>query len=1380
MKIILTQWAIWATMLICVAPILAQDSPTFKFEHITVNEGLPHSDAMCMVQDSAGFIWVGTNSGVSKYDGHVLKNYDLPVNPYNGLPSNRVAAIHLDAHNQIWVASGSAGLSLFDKSHDSFVNVATLASPQVNAQALALLRICNVLTIASDLYNRIWIGTRTHGLFVLTFIEGKLQAIEQLPLHQEQSYGVSALLFDKAGTLWIGTTQRGLWKVIPHTTQPIQTSFTEWNIQCLYTDFQGNLWIVTQNDLYIIKKDQTQQQSLSPTHLLFLPELDCVFIDSFKHLWLGTNYGLYYCAELPNPDQPLTLSQWQRKLVRLLPEDGNAFSINSGRIHYIIEDQTRNLWLAASSGGLNKVDLERKPFYLIQRQFGNQPTLPSNYINSMLKDRNNQDLWIGTRNGFTRYNLQNHRYTNFYAAALNGDATGLDVSTFYQLADGTLWVGTRYRGIIVLKNNQKSVILNAGDMSLYATSIEKIVEDPWGTLWVATFEKGLLRFDKTGRFLQRFSAENKNFPSNQCTFLLPIPHSNQMWISTREQGVFKVAITQTGLKIVQHFHYEAQNPKSLSSNYAWPLALDKASNLWVGTIGAGLNKITPQGKVERWSFGYRNAESLAIDKQGNIWIGGDGLVRLNPITRQSIHYDVGDGLQSNSFKIGSVCQDQDGYYYFGGIKGITYFKPEEIKPNSQAPVVRLTTLRIFNKEVKVGENINNRILLTQPLDQTTSLTIAPNENSFSIEFVGLNYKNPKKNQYAYKLLGYNSDWIYTDYTQRIATFSNLDAGDYTLLVKANNGEGYWSAKPAAIHLTVLPPWYKTWWAFLLYTLLIGGAFYQYQKATLARQALKNAVIMEKYKVDKEKEMTDLKLRFFTNVSHELRTPLTLILGPVEELASTEHQQKDKVMLILQQTRKLLDLVNQLLDFRKVESGNAQLRASYGNIVPLIQEIFLIFQLKAQEQGIAYTITLPDDALEMYFDSSKLEIVLTNLLSNAFKYTPKGSQISVTVTSVGSPQQEAVFHRQALVNNYIQITIQDYGVGMSATELEKIFDPYYQASHTETLKIRGTGIGLSLVKQWVEAHKGKIQVTSEIGKGTTFHLQLPFGKAHLSSQMIVKTDEISEQAPTNLTPSENLQVLNPELLTAKVLVVEDNYELRNYLQQLCEAHYDVITAVDGIDGWHKALEHLPDLVISDIMMPNADGLDLCQRIKQNPKTMHIPVLLLTARASVTHEVEGLEMGADEYMAKPFNPLVLNAKVASMLYNRLQLRTYYQKQLLLEPSLPSIPDETRILLEKAMSIVEANLTNPTFTVQTLVKDMGMSQSAFYRQIKALTGQSVVEFIRDVRLKRAAQLLSHGNLRVAEVALMVGIEDVKYFRKMFQQTYEISPSEYAKKAR
>jgi len=1392
---------------------LAQREPDRpRFEHITVNEGLSHSDAMCVTQDQAGFIWVGTNNGINRYDGHELKQYTLPVNTRNGLSGNRIPALHTDSHGRLWAGSESSGLSLFDASHDRFINVSQLTANSVPEGLKNQLNLAAVNTITSDKQGRIWAGTSKLGLFVLTLnATNQVVNIQQITLAGRADYRVTELVASRDGTVWIGTSQIGLWyaRSPNNSTQPPvfqHASLPDRIIRALHIDYRGDLWIGTNEYIFWVSQENHRlRRELGATRLpQQIQAIECIYLDSFGKLWVGTNYGLHVWPKqtttgggnLPpvSTDQPGTF----------LPLDDDPHSINSGRIHQIFEDRTQILWLAASAGGLNKVDLRHKPFDNLQRQFSQHPTLPNNYINAIYKDETRNWLWIGTRNGFSRYDLATQTYRNYVSRQLPGDATGIDIASFCLASDGTLWVGTRYQGIIRLQGDKLTSFTELpGQPTLFSTSIESIVEDRFGTIWAASFEIGLLRFNKQGKLLKRFSTSNSGLLTKQFTFLLYDKASNILWASTKDKGVLKLRVTPDSLLVLKQYSYNPKDTNSLSVNYAWPLLKDRRGTLWIGTLGGGLHQLTTdkQGRDVIRRFGHlvdeQNVESILEDEQGQLWLGGEGLVRFNPATGQWLRYNVADGLQSNSYKVGAAYRATDGTLYFGGIKGLTYFKPSQIRPNPYPPVVRLTTLRLYNKPVPVGELVTNRIVLEQPLNKLDRLTIEADENDFSVEFVGLNFANPHKHTYAYQLKGYNDKWVAPTPGQRTASFANLPAGDYTLLVKASNGEGLWSTQPATLQITILPPWWRTWWAYLIYLGLIAGALMLYRRVALAQQALKNKLALEQFKVEKEKELTDSKLRFFTNVSHELRTPLTLILGPMEELASggVQHQNaRDKLMLMHQQTRKLLMLVNQLMDFRKVESGHVSLRASYVNIMAFVTEIFLIFKLKAEELNLDYAIEAPDEAVMMYVDRSKVEIILTNLLSNAIKYAPrpgglrgeahKAGKIRVLVSVVGSPDKPAVFQNNYLYDNYFQFTVRDWGVGLNMDEVDKIFDPYYQASHTETMRMMGTGIGLSLVKQFMEAHSGDITVQSTVGAGTTFTIRLPFGKAHLSPAMIHADSPVADAVP-NLTTAPMAagtaeQAAGTSVRTARILLVEDNDELRQYVQQLFEPAFTVFTAVDGLEGWEKTFDLLPDLVVSDVMMPRSSGLDLCRKIKQHPKTSHIPVVLLTARVAAAHELEGLETGADEYMAKPFNPKLLHTKIVSMLQSRFRLKEYYQRQILLEPTDILIPDDERQLLAKAMAIVEANLTEPAFTVPVLVREMGMSQSAFYRQIKAITGQSAVEFIRDVRMKRAAQLLTTSQLRITEIAHQVGFEDLKHFRKTFQNLYAMSPSDYAKQHR
>ncbi|WP_460503001.1 ATP-binding protein, partial [Hymenobacter agri] len=831
---------------------------------------------------------------------------------------------------------------------------------------------------------------------------------------------------------------------------------------------------------------------------------------------------------------------------------------------------------------------------------------------------------------------------------------------------------------------------------------------------------------------------------------------------------------------------------SLPVNYVWPVLLGEQGALWIGTIGGGLHQLTTDAQGRDVLHSYRadlpetDVESLLPDDAGNLWVGGTGLYRFTPATRRYLRYDVADGLQSNAFKIGAAARGADGTLFFGGINGITYFQPAAIQANPYPPVVQLTGLRIANQPVAVGQPFNGRRVLAGPLSEPQTVTIKPGENDFSVDFVALNYTNPQKDHYAYRLLGYNDTWVRPGPGQRTASFTNLPPGRYTLQVKADNGEGVWAKAPATMTFEVLAPWYKTGWAYLLYAAALLGAVVLYRRFEMSKQELRNKLTLEQFQAEKEKELTNLKLGFFTNVSHELRTPLTLILGPMEEIIGAHGPVsglRDKVLLMHKQTRKLLDLVNQLLDFRKVESGHVPLRASYGNAVQFIADIFSVFRQQAAERRLTYTLDVPDEPVQLYFDRSKLEIILTNLLANAFKYTPEGGQLTVAATVVGSPGGEAVFRNGELAGNFLEINVVDTGVGIRAEELDRIFDPYYQASHTDTLRMTGTGIGLSLVRQFAERHGGSIHVASEVGAGTTFRLRLPFGQAHLQRGDVLSEAEQLELEALPAPAPDDLFLTNEPLTLAtlpRLLVVEDNDEVRQYLQQLFAADFEISLAADGLEGWDKALAELPDLVISDVMMPRSDGLELCRKLKQHPKTAHIPVLLLTARTAALHEVEGFELGADDYVSKPFNPLVLQAKAAALLRNRGKLREFYQRQLLLEPTEIVIADADRTFLEQAMRAVEQRLDDPAFGVQVLASDLCLSQSVLYRRIKQITGQTTVEFIRDVRMKRAAQLLTSTQLRITEVAEQVGVEDVKYFRKTFQKIYGMAPSEYAKQHR
>jgi signal transduction histidine kinase/ligand-binding sensor domain-containing protein/DNA-binding response OmpR family regulator len=1387
----------------------AQDTAPsdFRFEHLTVDQGLSHSDAMAVTQDRAGFIWVGTNRGLDRYDGYQLKSYMLPITR-QGVAGNRIKVLHVAAATgRLWVGTERAGLHYYDAAADQLRPLNQQLAPAAYRPLLAQLATVSIMALASDAQGRLWVGTQDAGLFVLTFNpQGQLATLRRVPTAtrvKEELY-VSSLATDAEGNVWVGTYNQGLGVVHPGSATPVieATSLTD-QVRVLLVDWHGDFWIGLDHQVLWVSAANRRAGRELAAHPQPLPyaQLQALLLDSFGRLWVGTNYGLYVweAGAVTGTTPPLRATP-----TLLLPTDGEPSSLNSERVHQLFEDRTQVMWLCASAGGLNKVNLRQKPFGQLRRQRAGQAALASNYINTVYKEEATNTLWLGTRNGVQAYDLARQVYRSYLSQDKTLSHGSIDVAALFKARNGTLWIGTRNRGLVSLTRTGGRETLTTydpvvgGTRPLHNASIERIAEDKYGNLWVATFNQGLLQFSSQGQLLRAYQAGKSPVPTNRFTYLLYDARRDVLWASTADQGLLKLRVAPDSLRVLRQFRHQPDAANCLAVNYVWPLLLDRQGTLWIGTIGGGLHRLDAdaQGRETVRSLSKylpeTDVESLLADDAGHLWLGGNGLYRYAPASRRYLRYDVADGLQSNAFKIGAADRGADGTLYFGGINGVSYFQPAMIQPNPYAPVVQITGLRIANQPVVVGQPWRGQVLLARPLAEPQTVIIRPGDNDFSIEFVGLNYANPQKNHYAYQLEGYNRGWVTPPPGQRSASFANLPPGHYTLRVKASNGEGAWSARPATISFDVRAPWYKTGWAYALYALALLGAAALYRRIEMSQQTLKNKLVLEQFQTEKEKELTNLKLGFFTNISHELRTPLTLILGPMEEIMRSPSPVPGlpaKVQLMHRQARKLLDLVNQLLDFRKVETGHVPLCASYQEAGPFVAEQFASFQLKAQERGVQYLLDVPAKPVHLFFDRGKLEIVLTNLLANAFKYVRDHGRVELAAAVVGSPASNAVYEHGQLAGNYLRITVSDTGVGIAAHEIDRIFDPYYQAAHTNTLRMTGTGIGLALARQFAERHGGQLMVASTPGVGSTFELRLPFGQQHLRPEDLAPEPEAAEAAPESPLPKPaDDELLTGELTTdlappvgpPRLLVVEDNDEVRDYLCELFAADYTVLAAEDGVVGWEMALAQLPDLIISDVMMPRSDGLELCQRLKQNPKTSHIPVLLLTARTAETHELEGLGTGADDYVSKPFNPTLLHAKADALLRNRRKLHEFYQRRILLQPTEIVVADEDREFIEKAMHVVEQHLGDADFSVQVLVRELGLSSSVFYRRIKSITGQTAVEFIRDVRLKRAAQLLASTTMRVSEVAFEVGIENAKYFRQVFQKLFGMTPSDYARQQR
>lgn len=1360
------------------------DPNKYKFERLSVEDGLPHSDALASVQDKQGFVWIATNKGLCRYDGYQLKPYHLPQNDQLVLPNDRIQSLYVGSDSLLWVGTESNGIYVYAPSSDSFQPL-DFTFVKTMVVLVKTLKSAHISCIASDKEGNLWVGTAQNGLYKLQRRnKTAITAIIQIaPARSNPNFQVRNIGIDAQHNIWVGTSI-GLFYVISHTNVLVKTPwFDAKYIDQLLIDRHKNIWVASENHLFWIPNQKNQYHKIYKLQNEY-SEVYALHLDSYNNLWIGSETNGLVMIQANPKTAAGELPLLEERMVKFEDDDTGGADFNLRRIRHIYEDKFKVLWISTQAGGVSKLDLQQKQFgQLCPDKVGNR-FRPTHYMKAIYKDEARQLLWIGTWGGIVSYDFRSKQYQKYRVQNVHNQLFNFDVSAIVNDSKQHIWVGTNSQGLYKLGNDGQFYRVKN---KLGQGAISALCTDDFGQMWLAVPSVGICLFNPNDESIKPFLPLKPSIQPQEVTFFFYDSSKHLLWVASK-QGLYKYQIQQGGIRFLHRFTHQEGDIQSLKNNYIWALQQDKKGNLWIGSIGGGLHKlyVNAQGKdvIQRYDsfLPEQDVETILEDENGTLWIGGTGLYRFNPANNQYIRYDVNDGLPSNSFKVGAAWKANDGTLFLGGINGISYFQPNTIKINAFAPIPQIVGLRVGNKQVQVGDTLDGRVLLHKVIDNQTQLVLNYFENNFAINFVGLNYTNPHKNIYAYRLIGLSDAWITTQ-QQRNVNFSNLAPGTYTFEVKVANGDGIWSKKTATLSLVVLPPWWQTWWAYSIYTLIVACGLWIYYRITETQRTLKEQLLVESLKYEKEKELSEMKLSFFTNVSHELRTPLTLILGPMEELVtairSSSSGLSEKAYLVQRQTRKLLELVNQLLEFRKVESGIITMSYRKTEAMAFLREIFWIFGIKGEELDIEYTLEMPDEEVYFYIDREKLEIVLLNLLSNAFKFTSAKGNIAMRISVVGSSAQPSVWKNQQLSDNFLVISLKDTGLGIEAKELSKIFDPYYQAAHTESLKIMGTGIGLSLVKQFVKAHGGEVSVSSSVGVGTTFTVHLPLGKEHISQSLIKEEDVFMESITSSdgTTQTEQALFKTEHQSDWHVLIVEDNAEIRLYLQQLFEKMYQVSTATNGQEGYEKALSTMPDVIISDIMMPDVSGLELCKMIRNNPKTLHIPVLLLTARTASVHEIEGLEMGADDYISKPFNPHVLLAKVTTLLQNRLKIKEYYSKQILQEPTHIVIPDEERVFLEKAMRIVEENLENSAFNVQALLKELGMSQPVLYRKIKGITGKSAVEFIRDIRLKRAAQLLRTSNLRVSEVAGMVGIEDLKYFRQHFQELFGCSPSEYAK---
>ncbi|NRB46706.1 MAG: response regulator [Saprospiraceae bacterium] len=1365
--------------------------PSYRFQSITVNDNLSHSDVNCVVQDSLGYIWIGTNNGLNRFDGYSVETFKYNLEDQRSIPGNRIQHLLVDPTGQIWVAIQHKGLFRFYPNEMNFRKV-PLPFSEIISMEMAL-------SGTGD----IWVNKKTKGLCRISICaEGDIKAIDVYD-HQKIGLGEGAnnLDFLEGGTngVYVMANDNSLYHFASEEEGFVQVlsasnweGASQWHVNSLLED-GPDLWLATSRGALRLRPDQERQ--IYESHLFQTDqrpyEVSLIYKDFDGQFWLATSSGLRILNQTIKEEGTFTADA-------LVKVDFTGTTFQNNRIRHLFQDRFGVLWVG-STGGVNYTNLRNKAFRYLKCTM---PGKTQQRNIAAVYKADDGKIWTGSNSGLYIYDPVAGKGTEYRRELASREIQGRYVVFFHKDHRGDIWLGIK--GGMLTRVHQEGDNLQFEHWPVEGNNgvrlgdnLMQMSEDNLGRLWITTHRDGLFILDQDRQnytHIQHDPTDPNSLSSNNLTAIYTDPLDGSMWVSTRDGGLNHLIEEQAGQWQFEHYRYDADNPRSLSSDHTWQVLRTQDNQLWVATLGGGLNKVIEGEELtfERFTMSDgltdNDVECLAEDDQGHLWLSGMGLTRFNPEDGTIQYFDYQDGLQSNSFKVGAVHKDDQGWLYFGGINGLNYFDPSSIKTDQPVPETYITGLQVNSQPIKVGEEVKGRVLLEKSLFDQPAIRLKANESDFTIHFVGVQMASALKNHYRFQLEGLNNDnWSEARYPNLSANYSNIPPGDYTFKVMASNGDGVWSNEVAQLPIHIASPWYATPLAFVVYGLLGILSLVLFRQVTEKQLVLKNELIL----AEKEQELNQYKLNFFTNISHELRSPLTLIRGPLEELLlHTKVRKETKVKLRIMQnsSNRLLNLMNQLLDFRKIETGNMRLQAAEGNFVKFCEEVFLIFSKSASEKNIQFRFETPTKTIPLTYDRDKMETVLMNLLSNAYKFTKENGCITISLRVRGQEEGEAVFDAEGLLqNNYLLIEVIDSGSGMDSAEIEKVFNPYYQAKNQDTLHIAGTGIGLSLVKGMIDLHKGQVTVQSQRHKGTTFSIKLPLGSNHLTGDQIIPNFRNSEYLghylpeenrhliANNPTQDHYLKVISDRSRKYKVAIVEDNSALRTYLRQVLEEDFVVTEAADGKEGLQMIMEDPPDLIVSDVMMPEMDGIRLCKAIKETELIAHLPIILLTARTSRVYELEGLGMGAESYITKPFNAQMLKSRIYAILKNRQHLREYYRKQLFFEPVKENQLTPEEKLVHQAIELVEAHLEDADFNVQRLAEMLHQSQSSLYRKIKAVTGKSLVEFVRDVRLRRAAEMIRTGDLTITEIAYKVGFSSIKYFRQCFKNLYQMTPSAF-----
>ncbi|MCR8560653.1 response regulator [Mucilaginibacter sp. BJC16-A38] len=1359
---------------VCTLSVFSQHPYNQKVIKYTFKNGLSYGFVNGLAQDDNGFMWFATADGLNRFDGINFKVFKHDAaNPYS-LPSNYIDALFKDPQGDIWISS-RRGIYQFDTNTERFLKFEP--SKKVS--------LYDISWIASGGNNVLWFSSYSAGVFSYNKLN-----------HSLKNFNAEN-----------------------------QPGFTKNTVNRVFQDSKGLLWVASDDGLKVfsvedgaIKKNKTPE-----IRLRGVPDgrVNSLMEDHYHNIWIGTSAGLAVYVRAEN---------------RVEVFEGPKFNLASNYFYSLLEDNNHNLLIGLQDGGIYKMNLDKavnagfKDVSIVPVITDDNVHITERTIQSMCMDKD-KNIWAATFGDgiFLICNVP-EKFKRFQEKLSGTHSTGY--LRYYGMCadnDGNLWMGTDGEGVFKKKINGeviKHFQVDGKAGSLTSNNILCALMDHNKQLWFGSYAHGLYSYDGKKDQFTNYSYK-KNSPeglsSNDVRVLFE-DSQNNLWVGTNGGGI---SVLAAGKKVFSNYSVSRKN---ISSNNIRAICEDKSGNIFIGTYGAGLlyrvkgsqrftsyfknnqtdsllpskviysikcvdNKLlvgtegdglisidltTKRIKKYTDKNGLANNTINAIqpDGEGNIWLStNNGLSKIES-SGIVMNYDISNGLQTGHFSPNSCLYSaRDKVVCFGGTEGYNIFFPGEVKKSTFEPKVIITGLQLFNKDVEVGQKDQ---ILTQVPNKSKKVVLKPEQSVFSIQYVALNYPYAEKTEFAYQLLGLDKSWNYVQ-TQKSATYRYLAPGDYTFRVKASNQDGVWFNDYASLKIIILPPWYKTWYAYACYFLLAIILVYYYLRYKTNQARFKYEIKIAQITAEKEKELNEKKLSFFTNISHEFRTPLTLIISPIKELLSSKTQSPDDLInahTVDRNARRLLSLVDQLLLFRKADSGADKLKIVKLDIVGVCRDVLLCFKHQAKIKHLQLLFACECDVIDIYADREKIEIVLFNLLSNAIKFTPDGGQINCQIIEN---------------TDDVIIQVKDSGCGITRGTGEHVFEKFSQVQSSNQ-SYGGFGIGLYLVKTFVNQHHGTICYESEENIGTVFNVKLLKGTAHFDGSLIfddvvetsVLLEELMDFDETDVTIGGTLTNVSPgnyeTLLSNKktLLIVEDNIEVRQYIIQIFKNEFNVFEAENGNEGFDMTMKLRPDMVISDVMMSGLGGIELCSLIKESPTLSHIQVILLTANTLPEIKLKGIEGGADDYITKPFEKDVLIARVHGLIKSRENIQKYFYNEITLKSNDLKVPVEYKDFLEKCIAIVENHLEDEHFTIKILADEIGMSHSNLYKKIRSISDGSANEFIRYIRLRKSAEIMLNTDCTVSEAAYRVGINDPKYFREQFNKLFGENPSEYIRKFR